>query len=371
MIGGDRAGLVDDVERIVVLRANGLGDLMFALPALDALRAAYPQARITLAGLAWHRELLWGRPSPVDRVVALPRAPGGRLGDLGPRGEARALAALRGGVDLAVQLHGGGRRANPWVQALGARVSIGLRSSDAMALDRWVRFAYYQPEVLRYLEVVSLAGALPVTVAPHLAVTEADHLAARDALAALGDLDQPLVVLNPGATDPRRRWPVESFAALADRLAQQGARVVLSGSAGDDEMLAESIRHLARVPIWSLVGRLSLPALVGVLARADLVISNDSGPLHLAAAVGTDTVGIYWCGNLVNGGPLQVDRHRQATSWRIHCPLCGAPNLTSRCGHDESFVADVPIAEAAAAADDLCQTRPGGQDGAATASRRI
>src|SRR3954469_1207927 len=102
--------LVDDVRSIVVLRANGIGDFVVAIPALEALRAAYPDARITYLGLPWHVELLEGRPGPWDVVEAVPPSPnliaGGEVDDERIDDFLRRHRAER--YDLAVQLHGGG-----------------------------------------------------------------------------------------------------------------------------------------------------------------------------------------------------------------------------------------------------------------------
>jgi ADP-heptose:LPS heptosyltransferase len=90
-----------------------------------------------------------------------------------------------------------------------------------------------------------------------------------------------------------------------------------------------------------------------VLERARVVVSNDTGPLHLAGAVGAPTVGIYWAGNLVNGAPPWRTRHRPLASFRVHCPVCGVDCMQGSCGHDASFVAEVGVAEVVEAALDL------------------
>ncbi|MCK1835355.1 glycosyltransferase family 9 protein, partial [Micromonospora sp. R42003] len=177
---------VPDVERIAVLRANALGDFIFVLPALDALRSAYPSAEIVLLGAPWHAALWRDRPGPVDRVLVVPAAPGIR--DPGP-GESPGdvpgfLAAARAErFDLALQVHGGGANSNPLVAGLGARVTAGLRAEGAPPLDRWLRYVYYQHEVIRYLEVAALVGAPATTITPSLAVTAADRA---EAAAVLG-----------------------------------------------------------------------------------------------------------------------------------------------------------------------------------------
>ncbi len=343
-------------RRIAVLRANGLGDLMFSLPALDALRTAYPEAEIVLLAKAWHRDLFAGRPGPVDRVVEIPPVLDGQ--DEGAVGETQAeetrrffatMAAER--FDLAVQLHGGGRHSNPFVRRLRAGLTVGLQAPDAAPLDRCVPYVYYQSEVLRLLEVVASVGAPLVGVEPRLAVVPGDFHAAAQVLA---PDSRPLAVLHPGATDGRRRWPPTRFAKVAERLAGAGARVAVVGT-GDEQELAAAVVAAAGAPVVDLAGRLSLGALVGLLAVSTVVVANDSGPLHLGAAVGAATVGIYWCGNLINAGPMTRARHRPALSWRLRCPDCGLDCTRSTCGHRSSFVTDVSVDEVAEPALELLE----------------
>jgi ADP-heptose:LPS heptosyltransferase len=343
---GDTAGvsLVPGVRRIAVVRANGLGDLVFALPALAALRAAYPTARLTLMGTSLHRELFAHRPGPVDEVLLVPRSRGVN-GDEGTADDEAGLAAFFADAraaryDLAFQLHGGGRYSNPFVRRLGARISVGMRSPDADALDRQIPYVYLQHEVLRYLEVVGLAGAAPVTLDAELTVTESDRGEADGAVPPDG---RPLAVVHPGASEPRRHWPPQRFAAVADALAAQGARVVLVGGPREAAVTARVAAAMSRPPV-DAAGRLSLRALVGLLARAGVFVGNDSGPLHLARAVGAATVGIYWCANMINAMPFSRRRHRAHASWRVDCPVCGLDCLRHDCPHHESFVADVDLA---------------------------
>ncbi|WP_055482676.1 glycosyltransferase family 9 protein [Sphaerimonospora mesophila] len=351
----DMGAPIDGVRRIAVLRANALGDLLLALPALDSLRGAYPDARITLLARSWHADLLTGRPGPVDDVIALPPISGvseAAAGHLAPEGLFDELRGHR--FDLAVQIHGGGRNSNPFVRRLGARVTAGLCSPDAERLDRWVPYVYYQHEVLRYLEVAALVGGRPSggamdVLEPRLAVTDADRAeVARE----LGEPPPRLVALHPGASDPRRRWPAERFAAVADRL---GRPVVVTGT-GKERDVVEEVAAAMRTPSVPAVDLLSIGGLAALYERCALVISNDTGPRHLAAAVGTPTVGIYWCGNLINAGPLTRTRHRPLVSWTVACPVCGASGVdltAARCPHDVSWVAGVSVDEVAEQAADL------------------
>ncbi|RGC68330.1 ADP-heptose--LPS heptosyltransferase 2 [Micromonospora sp. MW-13] len=352
---------VPDVARIAVLRANALGDFIFVLPALEALRAAYPGAEIVLLGAPWHAKLWRDRPGPVDRVLVVPPAPGIRAPDPGePESSMDDFVAVARAerFDLALQLHGGGGNSNPVVAGLGARVTAGLRAEDAPPLDRWIRYVYYQHEVLRYLEVAGLVGAPATTIVPTLAVTDADRAEAADVLGAPA---RPRVALHPGATDTRRRWPAERFAEVARVLAGDGYEVLVTGTRAERE-LVDRVVAAAGVPLRPLVGTLGLGGLAACYAGCALLVSNDTGPLHLAAAVGTATVGIYWVGNLINTGhPLRA-RHRPIASWTVHCPVCGVdctPGIYPHrpghgdCPHRDSFVADIPAVEVVEAAREL------------------
>ena len=347
------------VRKIAVLRANGLGDFVFALPALAALRSAYPEAEIVLLGQPWHARFLAGRPSPVDRVVVVPPSrgiyePAGAAP--GPEAHPGFFDAMRReSFDLALQMHGSGRISNPFVLRLGARLTAGLRDAQAPPLDRWVPYVFYQPEVVRYLEVAALVGAAAVGLEPRLAVTEADLAESRRLVPGDG---RPLAVLHPGATDPRRRWPPERFAAVGDVLAAAGARVVVTGTAAEADLVRAVTAAMAREAV-DAAGRLSLGGLAGLLARCAVVVANDTGPLHLALAVGAAAVGVYWCGNVITAAPPTRWRHRPVISWRLACPACGLDCTRARCGHRDSFVADVPVAEVVDQALDLLR-REGG-----------
>lgn len=361
-----RDGRVSGVRKVAVLRANALGDMVVALPALAALRRTYPRAEIVLLGRPWHRDLWAGRPGPVDRVEVVPPHEGlipGEVDAAATLGFVNRMRAER--FDVAIQLHGGGGTSNPLVASLGARLTAGARAPGAPPLDRTIPYWYHHAEVLRHLEVVGLVGARTDRVAPALCVTVRDRAEAEAALSGLG---RPLVVLHPGATDPRRRWPAERFAEVGAALAAEGAALAVIGDAGEAALGAEVAGGArGKGVVRDLTGRLGLGGLVGVLSAADLVIANDSGPRHVAEAVGTATVGVYWCGNLVNAGPMTRARHRPLVAWTTRCPVCGAGctgddvaiGATSpRCEHSPSFVASVQACQVLACARELLGLSP-------------
>ncbi len=342
-----------DVRKIAVLRCNGVGDLMFSLPALSALRHAYPASEIVLLGKQWHAEFLAGRCSPVDRVVTVPRSRGVN-GEPDAQEDPAALgrffeAMQEERFDIAIQLHGGGRYSNPFARRLGARLTAGMKAPDAIPLDRWIPYHHFQSEIFRLLEVMALVGAGPVMLEPRLEVCAADL---KEAGAVVPEVAAPLAMIHPGATDPRRRWPPEKFAAVADALGAAGARVLVHGDHSEQPLVGDVMSAMRNEAV-DLAGRLSLGGLAGLLSRCQVLVANDSGPLHLGAAVGARTVGIYWCGNMINAGPLVRSRRRPAIAWRIDCPVCDRNTLFDNCAHQDSFVADVAIDEVRSAALDL------------------
>jgi ADP-heptose:LPS heptosyltransferase len=359
--------IVPDVRHIVVLRANALGDYLLTEPALRALRLAYPTARITLLGAPWQPKLLLSRPGPVDDVWVLPEVaglagqpPGIPTSDQLPAFVEKVRSL---GPDIALQLHGGGAASNPFTLSLGARLTAGLRAPGAAPLDRNVAYRYYQHEVDRYLEVVGLVGAEPAGLEPRLELTDADHA---EAAKVLPRCDGPLVALHPGVTDPRRRWPVRSFAAVADAVHDAGARVLLTGAPGDAP-LTSAVAGAAGVPVTDLTGRTGLGGLGAVYRRCAVVAGVDTGPLHLARAVGAATVTVFWCGNAINAAPRGRARHRVPMGWTLSCPECGAPchgdiyparRIGPGCAHPRSFVADVHPSEVVDEVLDLLADAP-------------
>jgi ADP-heptose:LPS heptosyltransferase len=335
-----------DVSRIAVLRPNAVGDFVFALPALHALQRAYPQAEITYIGKPWHAEFLEERPAPIHRVEVMPPCPG--IG-LPPDQQVdehvleKFIETMRDNrFDIAIQLYGGGLYSNPFIKRFNARLAIGLKAHNAPPLDRWIAFGPCQNRRLQLLEVAALVGADAVSMQRELQVTSKDRQQA--ALAIPSDQEASLVLIQPAASDSRRCWPPQYFAAVADVLAQEGALIAINGTEQEMPIVQQVIEHM-RYPAINLGPDLPLSGLCGLLERATLLVSNDTGPLHLALAIGTPCVGIYWLTNLIEAFPLRQHAHRAALATRVNCPLCGLPNLTQRCGHDVSFVADVSVEE--------------------------
>jgi ADP-heptose:LPS heptosyltransferase len=300
--------------RIAVVRAlPGVGDLLCAVPGLAALRAAHPDADITLVGLpsaAWFVE---AHPRLVDDLLPVVGVPG--LPEVVPDAAAarrfHATAVARR-FDLAVQLHGSGVTTNPLTTMLGARHQVG-----AARPDQWQPPGTVVPypddvhEILRVLAVTTAAGAPSVGTDLDLPLTPASRAEARRLLGGPGPARAPYVCLHPGASRPANRWPAERFAAVADLLAGAGHRVVLTGSPAESPVTAAVASAMTAAPVVDLAGRTSVVTLAAVLAGARLVVSNDTGAAHVAAAVQAPGVVVFHAGgDPARWAPLDRTRHR-------------------------------------------------------------
>jgi ADP-heptose:LPS heptosyltransferase len=338
-----------DIHKIALLRATALGDFIASTPALYALREAYLEAEIVYLGKPWHKEFLEERPGPVDRVIVVPPKPGVREEADMPEDlqefEAFCVQMRAEKFDLAIQFNGGGANTNPVIKRFGARHSVGMKTPNAPELDRWMPYIFYHSEFMRLLELVSLVGADMCDPTPRVEVTAKDLAEVERHLPGL----RSFAVLHPGAGDVRRRWPPERFAQVGDALAQRGLDVIVTGVPSEREVVERVIAGMT-CPAINACNLLTLGGLAGLMSRAAIVVSNDSGPLHLADAVGAPTVGLFWCGNYFNWSHVGRRNHRPLASWMTHCPHCGGDmtkdtNPNEACDHMTCFVDLITVDE--------------------------
>ncbi len=348
----DKYGKIQGIKKIAVLRSNALGDFIFSLPALHALKKTYEDAELVYLGKKWHQEFLADRPTPVDRVIVVPPIRGVSEKDTFKKENSSEISRFyklmkKERFDLAVQIHGGGRYSNPFLKKLGAKLTIGLKTPDAQVLNLSIPYIYYQNEILRYLEVVKLVGARTTDYTPQLKVIKKDLDEIKELIP-----KKPFIILHPGSTDVKRRWNPRNFSLIADKLYHKGFTILITGTTNESN-ITKSVVSSMKTKATNLTGKLSLGGLAGLSSLSSLVISNDTGPLHLANAIGTKTLGIFWCGNLINGDPLNRKLHTPLISWLINCPLCGVniaekypfEKNSTRCEHQTSFVNNIKTEE--------------------------
>jgi ADP-heptose:LPS heptosyltransferase len=290
-----------DPARIAVLQALYLGDLLCATPALRALRRRFPDSEIAFIGRPWAEDFLV-RLGFVDRFVPFPGYEG-----IAESPDDRSFGAqFPAPSDLAVQMHGSGEISNGFVQSLAPR-TVGFGPAGERRLSTALAWVDREPEPLRWLRLVDAVGAhhdgfqldLPISPAERL---QADRLAPRTG-------DAPRIGLHVGASDPARRWPGHRFAALADQLIRRyGARIVLTGAAGE-RFLTAAVRRAMRGDALDLAGKTSLGELGALIATLDLLITNDTGVSHVAAATRTHSVVLFGPTAPERWAPLDRKRH--------------------------------------------------------------
>jgi heptosyltransferase-2 len=303
----------EQIERVVVRGVNWVGDAVMSVPALRELRRLLPRARLTLATRPWAEGIFAGadfiddflvtgntsnRPAAVFKEARAWRARRFDLAVLFPNAFAPALVAALARVPLRLGYATQGRSAL-------------LTQSVVVPEWRGVRH-----EVFYYMHLVAelerrLYGSTTVeTREPDtgLSVTDARLREAQLLLVERGVRPgRPLVALCPGSTNSRaKRWPAERFAAVAEMLMERvGAEVVLVGAAEESDISEEVARRM-RVRPFVLTGQTDLAQTAAVLKASDLLVTNDTGPAHIAAAVGCPVVVIFGPTNPVTTRPFST-----------------------------------------------------------------
>lgn len=271
---------------VLMWRFSSVGDIVLATPAISALAQAWPHARIIFATKAAFVPLLQANPH-LHAVVSAPA-------DASFGVWLNTLRACR--ADAVVDLHG---KARGWALRFGLRTphqaywhKRDLADSLTMHLGHG-RYRARKHIAARYHQAVEqLVGRALPRATLRYDVAPADEVRARVRLQALrATRSGPCIGLSPGAMWATKRWPLARFVALAQRLVAQGMHVVLTGS--PDEMAqAEIITH--NIPsVQNLTGRITLGELGGIIAQCDVFVANDSGPMHIARALGVPTVAFF------------------------------------------------------------------------------
>lgn len=300
-------------QRVAVVRAlRGLGDLLCAVPALRALRSALPAAQITLIGLPWAQTFVDRFAHYLDELIEFPGYPGIPEQPLQVHQMPEFLSRIhQQPFDLALQMHGSGIVSNPFTVLLGARLNAGffLPGQYCPDPDRFLPYPGQEPEVRRHLRLMEFLGIPPQGEVLEFPLQGADWRSLQ-ALDSVHDL-QPgeYACVHPGAYDPVRRWSSEQFAIVADTLSASGLRVVLTGSGAEVE-LVKAVAQSMRSPALNLAGQTNLGALATLLKQARLLICNDTGVSHLAAALCVPSVVVLLASEANRWAPLNRQRHR-------------------------------------------------------------
>ena len=282
-------------ERLLVRAVNWLGDAVLATPALGAVRAACPQARITVVAKPLVAELLRHHPDIDDiEVYDKDGVHAGAIGMLRKAGQLRkgnfdAALLLQNAIDAAILTFLAGIPERMGYATDGRRMLLS-RPVPVTGEILSLHHAEY------YLRLVALLG-VPRPESPRLAlrVTEDELASMRSRLSSLGVPEGGGVVgINPGATfGSAKRWFPDRFAAVADALSEEwDASVVLMGSVPEMPLSAEIEARMRRKPV-NLAGRTTVRELMSLLSQCSFLVTNDSGPMHIGAALGVPIAAIF------------------------------------------------------------------------------
>ncbi len=282
---------------ILVVRLDHLGDGLLSTPVFANLRAAYPNARIDLLCARWNRPAFATYPHIAHILELNPRAfrrSGERYDRTGRIWH--ALTALRGEYQMTITLRGTWLTlvlaAGYWLDRGAVRVSARLRRAPAPEHETDIA-----------LSILESAGIPTHIRIPEYQVSEEAARDAEDMLTrASVPEDRPIIACHVGSPVPRKRWPTPRFATLIERLTDEGAHVILVGGVTED-VLAREVLEVTNAKPTDLTGRTTFEQLAAVLRRCACFVGNDSAPMHLAAAVGVPTIGLFFATDPKRFGP--------------------------------------------------------------------
>jgi lipopolysaccharide heptosyltransferase II len=331
--------------KILVRVPNWIGDSVLAQPAIETIASNFSEAELWLSAAEWVKDI-FSADSRIAGIVPLP--PGNDLRSL--RAAARNLKAQNFdagilltnsfGSALLFYLAGIPQR---WGYATDGRALLltqAVRKTDNDSPRHQVHY---------YLDLISGLGLKTRPAGLRLNVAEEKKDEARRLLENLGvDPRQSLLVLSPGAAyGPAKRWPASRFAELASLFQKRkGAAVVVIGSAAESDLAAAISSALEQKPV-DLTGKTDLPQLIGLISRAHLFVSNDSGPMHLANALGVPVVGIFGPTDPAVTGPFE--QPAAVVQKEVPCWPC----YYRKCPYDHRCMMSIDAADVYRAAEAL------------------
>ncbi|HET7909978.1 MAG TPA: putative lipopolysaccharide heptosyltransferase III [Nitrospira sp.] len=312
-------------RNVLTIKLRYLGDVLLATPTLHSLKSAYPGAKLTALVNRGTEDILKGNPD-VDEILSLDR------GSIFQQSRF-VLDIRRRGFDTVVDLTDGDRAAFlTWMS--GARVRIGFNAEERWTGRCYTTVVSGRPGAHRINR--DLAALVPLGIEagdgiPQIWLGPEDEAFADQLAAQVGiPRDRPCVVFQPGARYWFKAWPPERFAELGDRLNDRfDCQILVCGSA-QEAALAQAVVDRAKSRLLNIAGRSDVRTLAALLKRSALFVGNDTGAMHIAAAVGTPVVGLFGPSNPAEWGPRGA---RVKTIYKgLDCRVCFHP--TCRRGED-------------------------------------
>ncbi len=296
-------------KKIAILSASRIGDFLCATPAFRALKTRLPSARFTLIGLPFVREMA-ERSRHLDNFEPFPGFPGIAEQFFSAK---KTLAFLRRmqqrRFDLAVQMHGSGVFSNSFALMLGARSTAGfIRPGDGPGrLDAVLAWPAALHASERPLALANFLAASHCSFEQEFPLFPDDHAAAAKLL---HGCKAPFIGLHPWSREPDKQWPAERFAAAGSGVQRNLGGTILVLGGPDEGRAGELLAPRAGVSAINLAGRKSLGEMGAVIARLSVLITNDSGPAHIAYALAVPSVTLFGKTDPAEWGPPDRPFHR-------------------------------------------------------------
>ncbi len=320
--------------RVLVLLREHIGDVVNSTAALHCLRRRFARAYLCVEVGERAAEVLQNFPG-IDEIWI-------RRTHQGLWGKLQCIYRLRKGrFDLAVILDDSADMVlHAWMAGIPVRVGVRRKRKFEGLYTAFVPHDPSRHETLEHFrDLVQMLGGDVSDYRPRLYPSAEDRQAAERELYQAGwDGSTPLVGLNPGASREHRQWFPERFAQVCDALSEQGMQCVVLGGPGDRGLVEQMLAHCHSHPLV-LTGRLTILQLAALMPRLSLLITADSGPMHIAAAMGTRVVALYGRSDPAYTGPFGeghvILRHPEP------CIGCTA----ERCVHDRECMKRISVEE--------------------------
>ena len=298
-----------EVKKIAIFRALQLGDMLCSIPAIRALRNAYPQAHITLIGLPWAKALTERFPHYFNAFRSFPGYPGLPEQPFAPKAFTTFLMQVQQEeYDLILQMQGNGSLTNSLAALFNGKHTAGFYLPHHYCPNKelFLEYPTHLHEIERHIALMQKLSITALGTQLEFPLTAKDE-------EELVQLQLPIehkryVCLHSGSRDKNRQWPPEHFAALADYCATQGLSIVLTGTSGELDIVNEVARHMQHQPLIA-AGKTSIGAVAALIKNALLLISNCTGVSHIAAAVETPSIIVSMDGEPHRWAPLNKDLH--------------------------------------------------------------
>lgn len=300
---------VQSIKKIAVFRALQLGDMLCAVPAIRALRKAYPNAEIILLGLPWAQSFVERFNHYFDRFIHFPGCEGLPEQDY----DEQTLHAFihqmkKEKFDLVLQMQGNGTIVNPLMFLFDAKHIAGFYNDESyVASDLFLEYPNYGSEVERHIALMNHLGIASAGTALEFPLTEKDYKDYSELLIPI--IEKQYVIVHPGSRGNWRQWSPAFFAALADYCIEEGFTVVVTGTNDEKEITKELLKCMQH-PAIDLTGQTNLGAVAVLIQNACMLIANCTGVSHIASALQTPSIIISMDGEPERWRPLDKHIHR-------------------------------------------------------------